>query len=971
MAITDNDPAFVDASAVSIGLSQMFTVTPGATDPTYLVLTVLDRNEYTAGASDATGSLSGNGSMLGLGNVGGDGRGTGIVFTYTYDSATGQYAYYNSTYGWFSQLTYNSSSSAGDVTNLSLFGTSSLTLANNDATNAVAMMESDAAGYLGSATVATRPGYTATVPAQATPDSIASVAQSFVGQAWNMDGCWVLASTISAEAGASLPVQSTLIGLAGVPNGEWIVAFDGPAGQAGNWENMVTAGEMIVFQPAGGGGHITTCVSGSGSTAMLVDNITYVNGSGQVQNSANDGSSNDIIVSAPHAASQEFAGVSASTVVIYELDTPTVTATNTSETLAFLRSLSLGALFSAADPASKAITEWQVYDTATSDSLVFGGTDDSDHSAATALTTTSLSLVSLLAGSTAATDTLEVRAYNGSYWGDWDSLNVTIAATAPVTPQPPVLETQTANQTWIAGASLSLALPTTTFEDPQNEALTYSALLSNGQALPGWLTFNATTDTFSGTAPAIAESLTIQVTAKDTGGLSASESFSATVIGRPVVTAQTPNQSWAEGKAFSFTLPANTFTDPQGETLSYTASLAPSTGAAVSSRTGAASVANSLPSWLSFNPATDTFSGIAPVTTQSLQLDVTATDTSGLSVSDIFGVTVAPPGPVLAARTPNQSWVAGQVVSLRLPLATFTDPSGEKLTYTAALANGQALPGWLTFNAALDWLSGVAPSTAETLNITVTATDTNGLSVADTFAATILAPPTVTDQTQNQAWTEGKAFSLALPANTFTDPQGEALTYAATQANGQALPSWLTFNPATDTFSGTAPLAAQTVDIKVTATDTSGLAVSESFVASIQAPATTPKPGITVTDPTPNQTWTDGQAVAFTLPANTFTDALGLKMSFIAYQLSGPNITSWLYFNPATDELFGTVPKTMTGTVELGVVAIDSQRMTADDIFSVTFASGSAAHIGVGSALAGAAAQVDVSQVSALLALHG
>ena len=620
-----------------------------------------------------------------------------------------------------------------------------------------------------------------------------------------MDGCWVLASTISAEAGASLPVQSTLIGLAGVPNGEWIVAFDGPAGQTGNWENMVTAGEMIVFQPAGGGGHITTCVSGSGSTAMLVDNITYVNGSGQVQNSANDGSSNDIIVSAPHAASQEFAGVSASTVVIYELDTPIVTATATSETLAFLKSLSLGALFSATDPASKAITEWQVYDTATSDALVFGGTDDSDHSAATALTTTSLSLVSLLAGSTAATDTLEVRAYNGSYWGDWDSLNVTIAATAPVTPQPPVLETQTANQTWIGGASLSLALPATTFEDPQNEALTYSALLSNGQALPGWLTFNATTDTFSGTAPATAETLTIQVTAKDTSGLSASETFSATVIGRPVVTAQTPNQSWAEGKAFSFTLPANTFTDPQGETLTYTASLAPSTSAAASSRTGATTVANSLPSWLSFNPATDTFSGIAPATTQSLQLDVTATDTSGLSVSDIFGVTVAPPGPVLAARTPNQSWVAGQVVSLRLPLGTFTDPSGEKLTYTAALANGQALPGWLTFNAALDWLSGIAPATAETLNITVTATDPNGLSVADTFAATILAPPTVTDQTQNQAWTEGKAFSLALPANTFTDPQGEALTYAATQANGQALPSWLTFNAATDTFSGTAP----------------------------------------------------------------------------------------------------------------------------------------------------------------------
>ena len=140
-----------------------------------------------------------------------------------------------------------------------------------------------------------------------------------------MDGCWVLASTIAAEAGASLPVQSTLIGLPGQANGEWIVAFNGPAGQSGNWQSMVTAGEIVVIGTPGGGGHITTCVSGSGSTAMLVDNITYVNGAGQILNSANDGSSNDIIVAAPHAASQEWAGVQASSVVIYELDTPIVT----------------------------------------------------------------------------------------------------------------------------------------------------------------------------------------------------------------------------------------------------------------------------------------------------------------------------------------------------------------------------------------------------------------------------------------------------------------------------------------------------------------------------------------------------------------------------------------------------------------------------------------------------------------------
>jgi hypothetical protein len=37
--------------------------------------------------------------------------------------------YYNSTYGYLDQLTYNSSGSAGEVTDLSLFGTNNLSLA--------------------------------------------------------------------------------------------------------------------------------------------------------------------------------------------------------------------------------------------------------------------------------------------------------------------------------------------------------------------------------------------------------------------------------------------------------------------------------------------------------------------------------------------------------------------------------------------------------------------------------------------------------------------------------------------------------------------------------------------------------------------------------------------------------------------------------------------------------------------------
>src|ERR1700722_12214722 len=307
MSITEIQSSAAVSGMTPVSLSTMFNVTAGA-DPAYLVLTALDRNEYTAGAAGSTGFLDGNGDTAMLtalpASMDADGRGAGMVFTY--DPSTGQY--YNSDYGSFDAMQYFASSSLGDVTNVSLFGTDDLNLALADATDPIAMFLDDPAGYLGSATFVTQPG--TTVPSQATPDSIAATAESFIGQTWNSDGCWVLASTIAADAGASLPVQSTVAGLSGQANGEWIVAFNGPAGQAGNWQSMVTAGEMVVIGTAGGGGHITTCVSGSGSTAMLVDNITYVNGSGQVQNSANDGSSNDVVVAAPHAASQEWSQVS-------------------------------------------------------------------------------------------------------------------------------------------------------------------------------------------------------------------------------------------------------------------------------------------------------------------------------------------------------------------------------------------------------------------------------------------------------------------------------------------------------------------------------------------------------------------------------------------------------------------------------------------------------------------------------------
>jgi hypothetical protein len=65
-------------------------------------------------------------------------------------------------------------------------------------------------------------------------------------------------------------------------------------------------------------------------------------------------------------------------------------------------------------------------------------------------------------------------------------------------------------------------------------------------------------------------------------------------------------------------------------------------------------------------------------------------------------------------------------------------------------------------------------------------------------------------------------------------------------------------------------------------------------------------------------------------------------MTFTAYQVTGPNETSWLHFNAATDELYGTVPASVSGTIGIQVIAADAQNMTASDLFNVTFAPASA-----------------------------
>ncbi|MGL4778917.1 MAG: putative Ig domain-containing protein, partial [Aeromonas veronii] len=149
----------------------------------------------------------------------------------------------------------------------------------------------------------------------------------------------------------------------------------------------------------------------------------------------------------------------------------------------------------------------------------------------------------------------------------------------------------------------------------------------------------------------------------------------------------------------------------------------------------------------------------------------------------------------------------------------------------------------------------------------------SGGTQSDTDTLTITVAPSntspVTSGIANQSVSEDAALSFTLPANTFTDVDaGDSLTLSATLADGSALPGWLSFNPATGTFSGTpANGDVGNINIRVTATDSSNALVSSTFVLTVVNTNDAPTAGNIA-----NQSVNEDAALSFTLPANTFAD---------------------------------------------------------------------------------------------------
>ena len=335
------------------------------------------------------------------------------------------------------------------------------------------------------------------------------------------------------------------------------------------------------------------------------------------------------------------------------------------------------------------------------------------------------------------------------------------------------------------------------FNDPDGDALTYVAVTSNA-AVASVSVAGSTL-----TVVAVAEgSATVTVTARDPGGLEATQSAGVTVARAnqaPVAVGAIPARTMRAGERANIDV-ALFFNDPDGDALTHTA---------LTSNAAVAGVSLS-----------GTIMTVVGVAEGSATVTVTARDPGGLEATQSANVTVerANQAPVAVGSIPPQTVRINFVTILEDIPSYFSDPDGDTLSITYISSN----PTVVTPDPFYDdlWIRGHVDGTA---TITVTARDPGGLEAFQTISVTVgdggtmnrapVAVNTIPGSTLDVGATEELDVS-----SYFGDADGDPLTYTATSANA---------NVATAAMSGNilriSGVASGATTVTVTARDPDGL----------------------------------------------------------------------------------------------------------------------------------------------------
>ena len=301
----------------------------------------------------------------------------------------------------------------------------------------------------------------------------------------------------------------------------------------------------------------------------------------------------------------------------------------------------------------------------------------------------------------------------------------------------------------------------------------------------------------------------LAVTARDAGGMSASQSVAVNVPNRPpVVSDSIPGLKVFTGDSVAIDLSSH-FSDPDGDSLRFTAE---------SSDTAVAMVVL----------AADALTVLA-VGRGDAVVKTTVHDVGGLSVSHSFTVNVPNRPPALTDSIPGLQSAAGDSVVIDLS-AHFSDPDGDSLGFTAESSDevvATVSVSGLTLVVRLLKLGRA--------DILVTARDPPGLDVMQSFSVTALnRAPTGAAPIPEHVFVERFPLEVDL-LDHFLDPDGDSLSFFAESLDSGVATVFL--SGATLTVS---PGRRGTTSITVTARDPGGLAASGAF--SVTTPNRQPIP---------------------------------------------------------------------------------------------------------------------------------
>ena len=467
-------------------------------------------------------------------------------------------------------------------------------------------------------------------------------------------------------------------------------------------------------------------------------------------------------------------------------------------------------------------------------------------------------------------------------------ISATLAAVAWLaacdSPQPPGLCGSIPQQTIIVGETVTVNV---CFDDPNGDLLDYLVVSSD----PAVATATASGSTVTVTAVAPGNALVTMI-ATDATGLKAQQSFRVLVPNRvPVAVGEIPDREVMVGDSATVDV-SGSFSDPDGQALSYAATVSDSAVADVS--------------------VADALVTVVAVAKGTVVVTVTATDPGGLSATQSFRVTV-PNRPPVVADTIAALTIEAETSALLDLLPYFDDPDGDSLEYVATVSDSAVA----AVSVSGGELTVAALAKGEAV-VTVTATDNEGLYATQGFQVTVPnRTPVPVDTIPARMLHRGDSVTVE-PAGYFADPDGDTLAYAAETSDSGVVTASVAGAAVTVTA-----VAQGEATVTITAVDPEGLAARQTFQVTVtnRAPV--------VADTIPAQTVFRGEALTLDLTAY-FSDPDGDALAYVAETSDSSVVTAAVSGGDLT------VTGTGKGEAVVTVTATDPGGLSARQSFAVS-----------------------------------